>query len=150
MEMSALAVVVVGLSVYAAFAVVRHYDLANPYRDGTTHTATLTYTFSSGNPDFTGCLEDWSVSVGHYSWSPRATPPWGKESVTGKLHIIDSQHAAPGQQPVATNARRTPSATTVEPGPDATFTAQGRTIDLSGGKWTRGYSEMPCSIAMGK
>ena len=43
---------------------VRHYDLANPYRDGTTRTATLTYTFSSGNPDFTGCLGDWSVSAG--------------------------------------------------------------------------------------
>jgi hypothetical protein len=148
LEISTLFVVVVGLSVYGALAVVHHYDLANPYRDGTTHTATLDFADPSGGGG--RCLEFWGASLGHYSWHPEATPPWGMQQVTGKLHIIDSQHAPPGQEPVSTDDRSAPNETTSKPHPDATFTARGRTIDLVGGRWTSGYSEMPCSIPMAK
>ena len=118
-EMSALAVVVVGLSVYGAFAVVRHYDLANPYRDGTTHTVTLSNggTVINGLPE---CSNAWYIKVGDYTWQAEGVPrSWGAAPVRGKLHIIDSQN------PVASFSKA---------GPEATFTARGITLDMSGGK----------------
>ena len=102
--------------------------LANPYRDGTTHTATLTFANRSGGG--VRCLEFWGASLGPYSWHPKKEPPWGTTSVTGKLHIIDSQHISEGDPFVH--------------GAAATFTARGRTIDLSGGKRPR-WSTLPCS-----
>jgi hypothetical protein len=122
MEVTALVVVVVGLS---AFVVVRHYDLTNPYRDGTTHTATLRFeTTAPGSV----CLQNWSATLASYTWYPVDGPPWGETSVKGKLHIIDSQHFD-----------RPPH------GPAATFTARGTTIDLMGGKRPE-FDGLACSI----
>lgn len=135
MEVAALGAVVIGLAVYAAFAVVRHYDLANPYRDGTTHRAVLSFEFESGDPTMSPCLQWWSASLGAYTWHPAETPPWGEKTVQGTLHIISSQRLS----------TRSPG----NPVPAATFTGRGHTIDLMGGRHPRGtsFSSLNCSIS---
>ena len=133
-ELIALGVVVIGLSVFGAFAVVRHYDLANPYRDGTTHNVVLT--FDENALGSSACLEDWTVALGSYSWHVNTTPPWGQKSVEGTLHIIDSHLVAEGWPGHSFSV--------------ATFTAQGRTIEMTGRKWGKGprYSDWGCSIPL--
>ena len=127
--MTALGAIVVGLLAYAAFAIVNHYDLTNPLRDGTTHTAGLRFSPDSSPPL---CLEDWTVALGGYYWHPVKTPPWGEKSVQGQLHIINSQRVDDGIQG--------------NPVPAATFTARGHTIDLSGGRSPRFGPMMNCSM----
>lgn len=117
-ELVAGVVVVIALTVYAAFALVNDDAKLNSYRDGTTHTVTLSNSGKviNGLPE---CSNDWYVERGYYSWQAHGVPrSWGAAPVTGKLHIIDSQD--PAHQ--------------TDPGPAATFTARGITLDLSGGK----------------
>ncbi len=123
-EIAALVVIVAGLATYVA---VTRWDLTNPYRDGTTHTATMGY--PKGGPG--GCLEDWSVHLGKYAWHPHSLPPWGPKKVKGTLHIIHSQHSSEGYSGDGT--------------PDATFIARGHTLDLYGGIVPE-FSLLPCSI----
>ena len=97
----------------------------NPYRDGTTHAATLTYT----DPP---CLQGWTVTVAdrHYTWQNMSPVPdaFKPGPVPGTVHILRQRVDAIG----------TPKA------PAATFTARGQTIDLVGG--THWWSDLTCSI----
>ena len=117
-ELVAGVVVVIALTVYAAFALVNHYDLTNPYRDGTTHTVTMSNPGKVIN-GLPRCSNEWKVHIPGYGWRAKGVPrSWGAAPVTGRLHIIESQ------DPAARSG----------PGPDATFTARGVTLDLVGGK----------------
>ncbi len=57
----------------------------NPYRDGTTHAATLTYT----EPP---CLNSWGTSLdhGHYVWRVQGEVPasYGTGPIAGQVRII--------------------------------------------------------------
>lgn len=120
MEWLALSVIVLGL---VAFAVVRRYDLTNPYRDGTTHTATLSNESAviNGLPE---CSNSWYIQLDNYTWRPERVPrSWGSAPVAGKLHIIASQ------DPADQHDKR----------PSATFTARGITLDLGGGKMSHDW-----------
>lgn len=125
-EIIALVVLLVGLGTYVA---VDRWDLTNPYRDGTTHTATIGYPKNKS-----GCMEDWSVHLGKYAWHAVSVPPWGRTRVEGKLHIVHSQHSSENHS--------------VDGTPDATFTARGHTMDMYGGIVPK-FSLMPCSVQTG-
>lgn len=122
-EIVALIVIVAGLAGYVA---VKRWDLTNPYRDGTTHAATMTYPKNES-----GCMEDWSVHLGKYAWHAVSLPPWGRTKVSGKLHIIHSQHSSESYSG--------------DGSPDATFTARGHTLEMSGGIVPE-FSLLPCSV----
>ena len=68
-------------------------DPFNPYRDGTTHAATLVYT----DPP---CLQGWTVTLddGHYFWQNAQEVPasFGRGPIGGTIHIVHQRVATLG------------------------------------------------------
>jgi hypothetical protein len=90
-------------------------DPFNPYRDGTTHAATLVHS----NPP---CLNGWQVTLdgGRYLWQNLGEVPaaLGPGPIHGRLHIIRQR------SPELSGPRAL----------SATFEADGQTIELQGGR----------------
>ncbi len=86
-----------------------------PYRDGTTHAATLAQSQS--------CPAEWGVALGEnghgYAWQAISAVPeaWAPGPIRGRVHIIHQRSGSLGDR-----------------SPSATFQARGITVDLFGGR----------------
>ena len=104
--------IVVGTLLVLALAVlwVRVADPSNPYRPGTTHTATIV----NGTPE---CSNTWSVTLGsgsnRYTWMGDVPRGWDPQRVSGTLHSLGNWGTS---------------------GADAVFDADGQEATLNGGR----------------
>ena len=100
-------------------------DPFNPYRDGTTHSATLV------NSDHE-CVNNWGVSLPGYYWQAKSPVPdeWWPGPVSGKVHIIRQRSHYSLHGPTEYGA---------------TFEARGVTIDLDGGRLPE-FNDLTCAI----
>jgi hypothetical protein len=99
-------------------------DPFNPYRDGTTHAATLVH-----DPV---CTAQWGVSVDHdrYTWTAYEVPAgWDPGPVDGQVHIL---HQRPPAMSAGSNVT-------------AVFEARGTTIELVGGREPY-FSDLTCAV----
>jgi hypothetical protein len=118
--------ILVGILLIVALAVlwVRVSDPFNPYRPGTTHTATIV----NHVPE---CLDAWFVDLHsgshHYRWKGSAPEGWDPQGVTGTLHILHNWGAS---------------------GTDAIFEADGQKVNLDGGRVDDGKHAWPASCAV--
>jgi hypothetical protein len=101
-------------------------DPFNPYRDGTTHAATLVNSVHM-------CRNNWGVSPPGYYWQAKSPVPdgWWPGPVAGKVHIIHqhSSYDVKRQRPVF----------------GATFEARGATVELAGGRLPA-FNDLTCAI----
>ena len=103
---------VAGVLFVLALAVlwIRVADPFNPYRPGTTHTATIV------NSSPLKCPNAWEVDLGseshRYMWRGVAPQEWDPQGVTGTLHILHNWSGS---------------------GSDAVFEADGQQVNLLGG-----------------
>ncbi len=115
-------VAVVGILVIGSVGLVRRLDPFDPYRDGTTHDATLTYTAP--------CEQGWQVTLddGKYVWAEATAPlDWRPGPVEGRLHIVENW---------------------ASPGPSAVFEARGTRVELHGGRVDgHHFFGLNCSVA---
>jgi hypothetical protein len=98
-------------------------DPFNPYRDGTTHSATLVHI----QPE---CQNAWQITLddGGYTWQPLGPVPaaLGPGPIEGRVHIIQQRSTSMGQS-------------------SATFEAGGLDIPLYGGRQPV-FFDAVCSI----
>ena len=100
-------------------------DPFNPYRDGTTHSATMTYTYPP-------CIQGWTATLdgGRYRYQGAPPAALGSAPLHGTIHILRQRVDDVGYTKQVA----------------ATFTtASGVAIDLVGGRepW---WSDLSCSI----
>ena len=102
----------------------RAEDPFNPYRDGTTHAATLV------NADHM-CRDNWGTSLPGYYWQAKSPVPdeWFPGPVEGKVHIVRQRSGDPRGGRMFS----------------AVFSARGTTIDLVGGRFPA-FNDLTCSI----
>lgn len=105
---------------------VRVADPFNPYRPGTTHSATL-----SNKTGYPPCYDGWTVNLGsgsrqYYFNGGVAPTDWYPGPVTGILHITGNYSRS---------------------GTDAIFEARGESVDLTGGRADgKHFSDLGCSV----